>query len=52
MLGVSNYEFKSITDKTVKLQEYFVNSYVDEWLKSDSAINSTRRMRRILNTKY
>ena len=52
MLDVSNYDFKSVTDKTVKTEESFVNSYVNECLKSDSAINLTHRMRRILDVKY
>ena len=52
MFDVSNYDFKSITDKTVKPEESFVNSYVDKCLESDSAINSTRSMRRILDAKY
>ena len=30
MVDVSNYDFKSITDKTDKLEESFINSYVDE----------------------
>ena len=52
MVDVINYDFKSITDKNVKPEESFVNSYVDKCLESDSAINSTRRMRRILDAKY
>ena len=52
MVGVSNYDFKSITDKTVKTEESFVNSYVNKCFESDNAIESTRRMRRILDAKY
>ena len=52
MVDVGNYGFKSITDKIVKTEESFVNSYVNECSKSDSAINSTRRMRRILDAEY
>ena len=49
MVGVINYEFKSIPDKIVKPEEYFVKSYVDECIESDSTISSTRRMCRILD---
>ena len=52
MVDVINYDFKSITDKTVKLEESFINLYVDKCLKSVSAIISTRSMRRILDEKY
>ena len=51
MVDVSNYDFKSITDKTVKLEESFVNSYVNECLESANTIKSTRRIRRILDAK-
>ena len=52
MVDVINYYFKSITDKTVKLEESFVNSYFHECLGYKSVINSTRRMRIILDAKY
>ena len=52
MVDVNNYEFKYITDKTVKPEDYFIKSNVNECLESDSAMSSTRRMRRILNSKY
>ena len=52
MVDVINYDFKSIIDKTVKPEESFVNSYVDECFKSANAIKSTRRMRRILYAEY
>ena len=52
MVDVNNYDFKSITDKTVKPEEYFINSYVDECIKYDSVISSTHRMHRILYAKY
>ena len=52
MVYISNYEFKSITDKTVKPEESFVNSYVGECFGSDNAISPTHRMRRILDVKY
>ena len=52
MFYVSNYNFKSIIDKTVKPEESFFNLYIDKCHESDSAINSTRIMRRILDAKY
>ena len=52
MVDVSNYSFKYITDKTVKPEESFVNSYVEECLESESAINSTCRMCRMLDANY
>ena len=51
MIEVSNYDFKYISDKTVKPEEYFVNSYVKECLESDSAINLTIRICRTLDAK-
>ena len=38
MVDVSNYDFRSITDKTVKPEEFFINSYVDEEFESDNVI--------------
>ena len=52
MVDVRNYDFKYITEKTVKPEESFVNLYVNECLESDSPISSTHRMRRILDAKY
>ena len=52
MVDVINHDFKYITDKTVKLEELFVNSYVDKLLESNSPISSTHRIRRILDEKY
>ena len=52
MVGVNNYNFKYITDKTIKPKESFVNLFVHECLKPNSAKTSTRRMHRILDTKY
>ena len=51
MVDISNYGFKSITDRTVKPEESFVNLYADKCLESESEISSTRRMRRILDAK-
>ena len=51
MVALSNYDFTSIKDKTVKPEESFINLYVNKCFKSNSAIRSTRRMRRILDTK-
>ena len=52
MFDISNYDFTYITDKTVKLEEYFINSYVDECLKSESGIISTSRIHIVLDAKY
>ena len=52
MVDLSNYEFKSLTDKIVKPEGPFINSYVDECLKYEITIRSTRRMRTIFNDKY
>ena len=52
MVDVSNYDFMSITDKIVKTEESFINSYVNESFESNSAISSTLRMRRIIDAKY
>ena len=47
-----NYEFKPLTEKIVKLEEFFINSYVNKCLKFKSTIISTRRIRIILDDKY
>ena len=52
MVDVRNYDFNIITDKTVKPEESFINLYVDKCLEYESAINATRRMHKILDTKY
>ena len=52
MVDVSNYDFTYITDKKNELEKSFIRSYVNECLKSDNAINSTCRMRRIIESKY
>ena len=52
MFDLSNYDFTAVTDKTVKPEESFINAYVGECLKSESAISSTQRMRIILDSKY
>ena len=52
MVDVINYDFKAITDKTVKTEESFVNLYVNKCLESDSSISSTQRMHKILDAKY
>ena len=52
MEDVSNYDFLSIIDKTVKPEESFINSYVDKSLEPDSVISLTLQMRRIIDTKY
>ena len=52
MVDTSNYDFNIIRYKTVKLEESFISSYVNECLESESEISATRRMRRILDVKY
>ena len=52
MVNVSNHDFESITDKTIKPKESFVNPYVDECFESNNAKSSTRRMHGILFVKY
>ena len=39
-------------NKIVKLEESFINAYVDECLEYKGGISSTRIMRLILDTKY
>ena len=52
MVDLSNYDFKYLTENIVKPEEYFINSYVDKCLKSESTIISTPIMRIILDAKY
>ena len=52
MVDVSNYNFTSIADKTVKPEEFFINLYVDECLESDTVISSTQSICSILYAKY
>ena len=51
MYDLSNCGFTSITDKTLKPEESFLNLYVNECLESESAISSTHRIRRIQDDK-
>ena len=51
ILDVSTYDFKSLTDNKVKPEEYFINAYVNKFLKSEGIISSTHRIHRILDTK-
>ena len=52
MVDVNNCDFYILTAKTVKSEEYFINTYVSECFESKSAISATCRMRRILDAKY
>ena len=52
MIDVSNYNFTYITDITVKPEESFINSYIDEYFESKIEISSTRRIFRILDAEY
>ena len=52
MVDVNNYDFNTLTTKTVKPEESFINVHVSECFESKIAISETRRMRRILDAKY
>ena len=52
IVDIGNYNFKSITDKIVKPEESFINSYVNECLESNSAISSTQIMHIIIDAKH
>ena len=52
MVDLSNYKFKSLTEKIFKQEESFITSYFDEYLESKSTISSTHRMHIILEAKY
>ena len=52
MVDLRNYEFESLMEKIVKPEESFINSYVDECLKSESTIIHKRGMRIILDARY
>ena len=52
MVDVINYDFNIITDRTVKPEEYVINSYGNGCFEPKSAISATRRMRNILDAKY
>ena len=52
MVDLSNYDFTSITDKTVKQEEYFINSYVNECIEYEIAMSWIRRMCIIIDAKY
>ena len=52
MVDISNCEFKPLTYKIVKLEEYFINMYVNKCLESKITMSSMRRMCGILDAKY
>ena len=51
MFEINYYDFKLLTDKIIKLEELFINSYVDKYVDSIT-IGPTQQMRRILDAKY
>ena len=51
MVDIINYNITFVKDKTVKPEESFINTYVDEKFESDSATSSMRRMRIIIYAK-
>ena len=52
MVDVSTYEFQPLTEDRVKLEEPFINFYVDKSLEYEGTISSTYRICRILDAKY
>ena len=44
MFDISNYDYKTLTDKIVKPEESFLYSYVNECFESENMISPTRRM--------
>ena len=52
IVDLTNYGFKTLTDKIIKPEESFINLYVEECLKSKSKISFRHIMRRILDVKY
>ena len=52
MVDVNNYDFNIVTSKIVKLEESFINAYVNECFEYESAISATHKMRRILDANY
>ena len=52
MNDLINYKFQPLTEKIVKLEESFINSYVNKCLEFKSTISSMRRIRSILDAKY
>ena len=52
MVDVRNYDFKYLTDKIVKPEESFINSYIDKCLESEIPIRSTHRIQITLDAKY
>ena len=51
MVYVTDYSFKHLMEEIIKPEEYFINPYVDECFESEITVSSTRKMRRILDTK-
>ena len=52
MVDVNTYYFKLLTYNKVKLEEFSINECISKFLDSKGTINSTRRIRRILDVKY
>ena len=46
------WHLKPLTEKIVKPEESFINSYIDKFLECEGNISSTCRMWRILDAKY
>ena len=52
MVDIINYNITFVKDKTVKPEESFIHTYVDERFESDSAISSMCQMRIIIDANY
>ena len=52
VVDVSTYDFKYLIDNKVKIEESFINVYIDKCLESEGTIIPTSRIRRILDVKY
>ena len=51
MVDMSNKNFTYLRETIVKLEESFINAYVDECLEPESAVSSTCRMSIIIDAK-
>ena len=49
MDDVTDYKFKPLTHKIIKLDKSFINLYVEKCFESEIIVSSTQRMRGILD---
>ena len=52
MVDVNTYQFKPLKENKVKLEESFINAYIDKCLESEGTISSTSKILIILDAKY